>query len=130
MELIHREERGVTVVEVRGKLLGGAADSAAFRRFFQSLLDDGRRRFVVDLLDTPWVNSLGIGMLIVAYAIVKKAGGEFVFTNATARIEDVLAVTKLNVVFRDFCTLDEAVAHLTSGPAVGRHTENALHLTS
>lgn len=130
MELIHRDEHGVTVVEVRGKLLGGAADSTAFRSFFQSLVDDDRRRFVVDLLGTPWVNSLGIGMLIVAYTIVKKAGGELVFSNATARIEDVLAVTKLDVIFRDFCTVDDAVSHSTSGPAIGRRTKNVLHLTS
>jgi len=124
MKLIHRDEGGVAVVEVRGKLLGGVADSATFRSFFQSLVDDGKRRFVVDLRDTPWVNSLGIGMLIVAYASVKKAGGELVFTNATVRIEHVLEVTRLSLVLRDFPTLDEAIAHLTSGPAVGRRAES------
>jgi len=128
MELIHRQIRGVAVIEVRGKLTGAAEDSIAFHRRFQTLLGEGRRRFVVDLMETPWINSLGIGMLIGTYSSVRKAGGEMVIANATERITDVLAVTKLNLVFHVFYTLDEAIDHLTSGRPSNRHAEGALSL--
>jgi anti-anti-sigma factor len=119
MELTYEKTMGVTVVHALGKLIGGVEDSKAFHGLFQSLLNDGERAFVVDLSDTPWASSQGIGMLISAYASVKRNDGQLVLANAAVRIQDVLTVTRLYLIFRVFHTVDEAIAHLSAGPAGG-----------
>jgi anti-anti-sigma regulatory factor len=78
------------------------------------MLADGKRKFIVDLRDVPWVNSLGIGMLIGSYASVKNHGGELVFAHATDRILHMLAVTRLFCVFHVFDTVDAALEYMTS----------------
>jgi anti-anti-sigma factor len=122
MELTHQKTLGIMIVHARGKLIGGAEDAKTFHSLFQSLIHDGERMFVVDLVETPWASSQGIGMLISAYASVKRAGGQLVLANAVDRIKDVLTVTRLYLIFRVFHTVDEAIAHLTGRPAGGNGT--------
>jgi anti-anti-sigma factor len=122
MELTYKKTRGIMVVHARGKLIGGVEDAKTFHGLFQSLLNDGERMFVVDLVETPWASSQGIGMLISSYASVKRAGGQLVLANAVDRIKDVLTVTRLYLIFRVFHTVDEAIAHLTGRPAGGNGT--------
>ena len=64
MKLSQKEVRGVTVVEVRGKLVGGPDNSDLFHDFFKQLLAEGKKYAVVDLGRTAWANSQGIGFLI------------------------------------------------------------------
>lgn len=119
MELTHQKTLGIRIVHARGKLIGGVEDAKAFHSLFQSLLEDGERTFIVDLRDTPWASSQGIGMLISAYASVKRAGGQLVLAHVTDRIQDVLTVTRLYLVFRVFHSVDDALAHLSTSPAGG-----------
>jgi len=67
---------------------------------------------VIDLAETPWTNSLGVGMLMSAYTSVKKSGGDVVLANATDRIRDLLRVTRLDSVFTVHNSVFEAMEHL------------------
>jgi anti-sigma B factor antagonist len=89
---------------------------------------EGSRKFVVSLGDTPWLNSLGIGMLVAALASVRNRGGEMVLASATTRTEDVMEVTQLHRVFAIFDTVSEAVDYLANPQAnlqPGRHRRGA-----
>jgi anti-sigma B factor antagonist len=120
MELIRTESRGVEVVEIHGKLVGEMESSQDLHGLFQTILAEGKKQLVVDLRDVPWVNSLGIGMLIGVYASVKNRGGELVFAHATERILHMLAVTRLFCVFHVFDTVDTAVEYMKSRKETGR----------
>ncbi len=125
MEVTLREKRGANIVEVHGKLVGDVENCHRFHDLFQSLLDKGRKKFVLDLQDTPWANSLGIGMIIAAYASVKNRGGEMVLAGATERIREVFKVTHLFTIFKIFDTVDAAVDHLIPRPGGGQPTARA-----
>jgi anti-anti-sigma factor len=125
MEVTVREKRGANIVEVHGKLVGDAANCLRFHDLYQSLLDKGRKKFVLDLQDTPWANSLGIGMIIAAYASVRNRGGEMVLAGATDRLRDVLEVTHLFTVFKVFDTVDAAIDHLIPRKEGGQPTARA-----
>ena len=86
-------------MEVHGKLIGTPDNCDAMHKVLKSLLDKGNNRIVVDLSQTPWANSQGIGMLIGAFTSVSNVGGNLVLAHVPDRINDVLAVTKLNLVF-------------------------------
>lgn len=123
MELFERKAVGADVVEVRGKLIGTPDNCAEMHKMFKSLLDKGKNKIVVDLSQTPWANSQGIGMLIGAFTSVSNVGGNLVLANVPDRINDVLTVTKLNLVFKTFETEDLAVKYLTGKDA--RRVEDA-----
>jgi len=103
---------GVGVVEIEGKLVGGLDNSQHFHDFIGGILEGGTTSIVVRLRDVPWANSQGIGMLIGAYTSAKKAGGQLVLAEVGPRIRDVLAVTKLYLIFETFDTVGQAVDRL------------------
>lgn len=108
------EVGGADVVAISGKIVGSAQSSREFHELIKSLIDDGKRKFVIDLTETPWTNSLGVGMLMGAYTSVKGSQGVIVLANATERIRDLLKVTRLDLVFEIFDSVDDALAHLGS----------------
>ena len=114
MELSTRETRGVEIVELHGKVVGEGTARVRFQEHVQLQMVTGSRKFVVCLGDTPWLNSLGIGMLVAALASVRNRGGEMVLASATSRTGDVLAVTQLHRVFSIFDTVAEAVEYLAN----------------
>jgi len=63
----------------------------------------------VDLKETGFVNSSGLGMLISGYTTVKNGGGDLKLANLTEKIESLLVITKLNTVFANYDTVEEAI---------------------
>jgi anti-anti-sigma factor len=113
MKLTERHLQGTAIVEVHGKLVGTPENCDAIHTVIRSLLDDGKNRIIVDLKNAPWANSQGIGMLIGAHTSVSNAGGRLVLANVTDRIGDVLAVTRLDRVFKTFPSENSAARFLT-----------------
>jgi len=115
MKLIKKEIRGVVVVEVHGKLIGGPESSDEFHELIKGLLDGGKNKIVINLGRTSWADSRGIGMLIGAYTSVKNAGGDLVLAHVIDRINGILSVTRLLLIFRTFDSDDNAVDYLEKG---------------
>jgi len=112
MKLTRKEVRGIVVVSIHGKLFGGPDASDKFHQLFKSIIADGKKYVVVDLHRTSNANSLGIGMLIGAYTSMRNAGGDLVLACVIDRINGILIVTQLALIFKTFDTVDEAVDHL------------------
>ena len=106
------DQGGVEIVAISGHIVGSAKASQDFQELFRTLVADGKRKYVIDLAETPWTNSLGVGMLMSAYTSVKKSGGDVVLANATQRIRDMLKVTRLDHVFSVHESLEAAIEHL------------------
>jgi anti-sigma B factor antagonist len=106
---------GVEIVAISGHIVGSAKASQDFQELFRTLVADGKRKYVIDLAETPWTNSLGVGMLMSAYTSVKKSGGDVVLANATQRIRDMLQVTRLDHVFSVHNSVEEAIEALKAG---------------
>jgi anti-sigma B factor antagonist len=120
MKLVKKEVRGVAVVEIHGKLLGGADELDEFHQFFKSIIADDNKNVVVDLHRTAYANSIGIGMLIGAHTSIRKSGGELVLARVIDRIKSILVVTQLLLIFKTFETVDEAVTYLLEKANVGQ----------
>jgi anti-sigma B factor antagonist len=126
MKLTQKEVRGVTVIEVHGKLIGGPDNSDLFHDCIASLLEDGKNRIVVDLHRTLWANSQGIGLLIGAHTAVTNAGGNLVLTRVIDRIHDILTVTRLLLIFKTFEGVEEAVGYML-GESKGEQDTHSKH---
>lgn len=108
MKVKTREVYGAVIVDIEGHLVGGT-NSDSFREFVEGLLEQQKRRIIVNLHKVPWANSQGVGMLIGAHKLVKNAGGELVLANVTDKIHSILSVTRLCIVFSTFNSVNDAV---------------------
>lgn len=112
MKITQRELGNAVILDLNGKLTGGP-DAETFREVFKSLIDQGKKNVVVNLEKVSWINSTGLGILISGYTSVRRAGGDLVVMHASDRIESILYVTKLNLLFKSFESEEEAVKSFT-----------------
>jgi anti-sigma B factor antagonist len=76
----------------------------------RSVLQQGDNRIVLDLGNVRFVDSAGLGELVQASSVVKNHGGALKLLNVTKRLNDLLVVTKLLIVFDCFDSEAEALA--------------------
>jgi len=95
-----RQSGQVSLVDVSGNLtlleVGGLCES------INTLLKQGRKNIVLNLSGLLYLDSSGIGELARMYATVLKRGGEMKVIGLTARVEEVLKMTRLYQVFPEF----------------------------
>jgi anti-sigma B factor antagonist len=108
MEFKIKHEKGVTIISLKGEVIGGP-DATELRRQLHSLIDEGKKKIVVDLEHVELMNSSGLGMLIGGLTTVRNAGGDLKLANASTKILSLFTVTKLSKVFAHFDTLKSAV---------------------
>jgi len=111
LKISQRELQGAVVLELQGKLTGGP-EAEQIRGSFKDLVNDGKKFIIVDLKKVEWINSTGLGILISGYTSVRKAGGDLVLCNVGDRIDSILYVTKLNLLFHAFESEADAADYL------------------
>jgi anti-sigma B factor antagonist len=109
-----REEGSVTIIDLSGKLMGGC-DADVFRDLVHELIEQGKKRIVVNLAGVKWINSTGVGILITGYTTLRKNKGDLRLLNVSKKIESILYVTKLNLIFECFDDEQAAVESYTRG---------------
>src|SRR5258705_13445325 len=102
-----RQVSGVTIVDVRGRIVLGE-ESAALRDLVCDLLSKGHKKILFNLGDVNYIDSSGLGHLVSAFTSVRKQEGELKLLNLTNKVQDVMQITRLYTVF-DIMD-DEAVA--------------------
>lgn len=108
MKLTTYDKYTAAVIELKGDITGTAKDQE-FSQTLHKLLAEGKKNIIIDLKETGFVNSSGLGMLIGGYTTVKNGGGDLKLANATEKIESLLVITKLTSVFTNYSSVDEAV---------------------
>lgn len=98
MKIIRRQDDGVIIVDISGKITLGEKGTM-LRNTIQDLLDEGHKKVLLNLGDVTYIDSAGLGELISAFTSVRNRGGELKLLNLTKRVNDVLQITKLYTVF-------------------------------
>jgi anti-sigma B factor antagonist len=108
MKFKSRESKGVTIIELTGNVMGGP-DATILNDQLHKLIDENKKKVVVDLDEVKFINSSGLGMLIGGLTTLRNSGGELKLARASKKIEDLLKMTKLTTVFDIHKTVNEAV---------------------
>ncbi len=108
MRIHSHEKDGVVILDLQGKLMGGD-DAETFKTTLYKLIEEGRKRVVVNLHDINWINSTGMGILISGYTTMRRSGGDLVLLHVSDKIRSLLYVTKLSTIFRCFESEEDAV---------------------
>lgn len=108
MKLTTREDKGVAIFEPKGKIMGGP-DATVLHDKLHEIINQGKKKVVIDLAKVDWMNSTGLGILISGLTTMRNNGGELKLANVTEKIQSLLTITKLITIFETFDSVDQAV---------------------
>lgn len=94
LSLQDQEVGGVTVVRAAGRLT--LSDSnGALKNAINTLVEQGRLRFVLNLDGVPYVDSSGLGEIASAHVTVSRVGGQLLLAAVSERVMEALTITRL-----------------------------------
>ena len=111
LKLSVRVVDGVSIVDCRGRLLFGD-ESGVLRDTIKNLLAESKN-IIINLGETTYIDSGGLGTLVGLYTSAQNSGGMVKLCNLQQRVTDLLQVTKLLTVFDVYETEEEAVKSFT-----------------
>lgn len=108
ISLKHRQVGEVTIVKCRGRLVAGE-ESTAFRQYLDPLIPMSPR-IVLHLAGLEFVDSAGLGLLMRYFIRAQNAQGGLTIAEVSARLAEVLKITRLDSVFQPYATESDAIA--------------------
>jgi anti-sigma B factor antagonist len=108
LSIRQKEKESVVVLELQGPLTVGESASA-LRDFLRELVAANRLNVVLDLAGVNYIDSTGLGAMVVCFTTLRKAGGKLVLLNLNRRQMELLLLTKLSTVFEIFDDEQDAV---------------------
>ena len=98
LNIRERQAGDVTILDMDGKITIGEG-SVALRTAVRRLIEEGKKKILLNLSNVSYVDSSGIGELVSSYTTVNREGGQLKLLGLTAKIKDLLSITKLLTVF-------------------------------
>jgi anti-sigma B factor antagonist len=103
LEIHQRENEGIVILDLHGKLVMGGAD-IALRDCVQSLFDPGNRQLILDLAKISEIDTSGMGVLLLLAEQYRDAGGKLVLFNiahAHGEIYEMARIETAIEIYRD-----------------------------
>ncbi|MEM9919087.1 MAG: STAS domain-containing protein [Bacteroidota bacterium] len=88
-------------------------DNKAILNDVDTCIQEGYNRFVVDLSDLNFLNSVGLNFLLAIMTRSKSSGGGVAVANASEQVVNLLEMTRLRHFFNLSPNVESAVATLT-----------------
>jgi anti-sigma B factor antagonist len=101
LDIQERDREGITMLDLDGRLTVGN-EMTTYREAMQKLIDAGKRSIVLNMQKVDYVDSTGLGALVMTYTTLNKAGGKIKLLNLTRRSIELLVMTKLTTIFEVF----------------------------
>ncbi len=102
---------GIVICSLHGELI----DKNQATEFISDIdrhLTAGELKIILDLGDLKYINSSGLNVLINILTKARKNGGEAVIANVSAKVRELLVITKLNTVFTVTDTVEKGISKL------------------
>lgn len=103
---VETTEDGIGVVRPQGRL--NMSSARRLKEVLDGLVADGTTRIVVDMADTTFLDSSGLGALIGGLKAARQAGGDLRVARPTEAVLTVFQLTNLDRVLRPRDTVEEA----------------------
>jgi anti-sigma B factor antagonist len=101
LEVKERQAGDVTVLDLNGSVRMGEG-AVSLRNAIRGLVEQGKKKILLNLGGVKNVDSSGIGELIANYTTISRDGGQLKLLNLTDKIQNLLVITKLLTVFDSF----------------------------
>jgi len=100
-------EPDIAVIDMTGRITMGS-DSQKIEWGLAELLKENQKKVIFDLSEVTYLDSSGIGILMMCHAKLKKAGGALRIAGARGMVEETLELTSVNKIVRLYPTAAEA----------------------
>jgi anti-sigma B factor antagonist len=107
LEITFREREGVRILDLNGKLTVG--DASDLRERVNEHVAAGHLQQVLNLKQVEYIDSTGLGAMVICFMALQKAGGALKLVNLNRRNLELVLLTKLSTVFQIFNEEQEAI---------------------
>jgi len=108
LEIGQHEREGITIVAMKGRITVGH-EATALRETVATLNTGGTRNLVFNLGGVDYIDSTGLGALVMSASTLRKNGGNVKLVNLNRRTIELLVMTKLATIFEIFTDEQDAV---------------------
>lgn len=109
LEVNERQAGDVTILDMNGSVRMGEG-AISLRNSIRGLVDQGKKKILLNLHGVKNIDLSGIGELIANYTTVSRDGGQLKLLNLTEKIQNLLVITKLLTVFDSYDNESEALS--------------------
>jgi anti-sigma B factor antagonist len=114
-----REREGIAILDLKGRLTAGE-EAGILRERLRAEAAAGRTNVILNLAEIDYIDSTGLGTLVICYTSLQKAGGALKLLNLNRRNVELLVLTKLSTVFEIFNDEQDAVNSFFPGRKIQR----------
>jgi anti-sigma B factor antagonist len=107
LDIREAAREGVDILSLKGRLTVGEASSV--REKVTAVIAAGGVNVLLNLEHVEYIDSTGLGALVICFTSLKKAGGALKLVNPNKRNVELLLLTKLHTIFEVFNDEQDAV---------------------
>jgi anti-sigma B factor antagonist len=107
MGFVVSKKDDVTVVDVEGQLIVG--NRQELKQSVLEQLEGGDRKFIIDFVNTGYIDSSGLGVLVSLSKKIREQGGELRLSSLNEDLRTLFELTKLDTLFRIADTREQAL---------------------
>ena len=108
LEIEQREREGIIILSMKGRITLGK-EATALREKVGELNAAGNRNLVFILGGVDYIDSTGLGALVMSASSLRKSGGNVKLVGLNRRTIELLVMTKLATIFEIFSDEQDAV---------------------
>ena len=105
----------VTVMDLTGPLSMPGITVVEVERAIKSRIEQGVKKLVLDLAKVKFVDSSGVGLLVVCSSALERAGGRMALVGAAGPVKQVFGTVHLERVIGMYPDLNSACEAMTDG---------------
>jgi anti-sigma B factor antagonist len=107
LEIREHSREDIVILSLKGRITMEESDT--LREAVQALIGAGHLRMLFDLTHVDYVDSTGLGGMVICYTSLKRLDGNLKLVNPNKRNIEMLALTRLHTIFEVFVDLQDAV---------------------
>jgi anti-sigma B factor antagonist len=108
LDIEQREHEGVTILDMKGRVTTGE-EATLFRETIQQFAAKGPAQLILNMKDVEYIDSTGLGAIVVCATTVQKTGGKAKLLHLSRRTIELLVMTKLATIFETFTDEQDAI---------------------
>lgn len=118
LEISESLREDVLILSLKGRITSG--ETTALREKVDQGITAGHVNVIFDLTHVDYVDSTGLGGMVICYTTLKKHNGVLKLVNPNKRNVELLALTKLHTIFEVFTEVQDAVNSFFPGREIKR----------
>jgi anti-sigma B factor antagonist len=108
LDLQQRERESIVILKLEGRITVGS-EAALLREKIAALNAAGMRNIVLDMGEVHYIDSTGLGALVMCATTLRKNHGNLKLLNVNRRGAELMVMTKLATIFEFFNDEQDAV---------------------